>query len=95
MCFHWEHSNGEWVTPQCPDTFREPVMQRAFAAFVAQPQQVKELAIQDLHNVHETDPTVVADIKKVLGGLESLRLNIVNEHWDDPPSDTYKVFPLN
>lgn len=70
-------------------------MQRAFAAFVAQPKQVKELAIQDLHNVHETDPTVVADMKKVLGGLESLRLNIVNEHWDDPPSDTYKVFPLN
>lgn len=90
LCFHWEHSNGQWVTPQCTDTFREPVMTRAFAAFVAQPQQLKELAIQDLHNVHETDPTVVADIKKVLGGLESLRLNIVNEHWDDPPSDTYK-----
>lgn len=69
-------------------------MKRAFAALAAQPQQLKELAIQDLHNVNETDPTVVADIKKVLGDFESLRLNIVNEHWDDPPSDTYKVLPL-
>ncbi|OJJ06492.1 hypothetical protein ASPVEDRAFT_140900 [Aspergillus versicolor CBS 583.65] len=90
LCFHWEHSNGEWVTPQPTETFRSPVMERVFAALAAMPQKVNELAIQDLHNANETDPTVVADIKQVLGGIQSLRLNIVNELWDDPPSDTYK-----
>ncbi|KAL4978169.1 hypothetical protein BDW66DRAFT_130447 [Aspergillus desertorum] len=78
--FHPEHSNNGWhEVPQEMD-FRSPIMQRAFAAFAAQPQPLKELAIADLHNVNETDAKAVSNIKKVLGALQSLRLNTTNEH---------------
>ncbi|KAL5001080.1 hypothetical protein BDV10DRAFT_199377 [Aspergillus recurvatus] len=44
--------------------FRSPVMQRAFAALAAQPQPLKEQAIAELHNLSETGPTAVSNIKK-------------------------------
>ncbi|KAL4992190.1 hypothetical protein BDW68DRAFT_197395 [Aspergillus falconensis] len=78
--FHPEHSNNEWHEVPQEMAFRSPSMQRAFAAFAAQPRPLKELAIADLHNLNETDPTAVSDIEKVLGGLQALRLNITNEH---------------
>ncbi|KAL4907077.1 hypothetical protein BDW74DRAFT_176679 [Aspergillus multicolor] len=81
LIFHQEHANNEWHdVPQELEPFRSPVMKRAFAAFARLPQPLKELAIRDLHNAYETDPTVVDDIKSVLVGLQSLRLNITNEH---------------
>ncbi|KAL4755336.1 hypothetical protein BDW72DRAFT_189100 [Aspergillus terricola var. indicus] len=78
--FHPEHSNQEWHDVPQEMAFRSPVVQRAFAAFAAQPQPLKELALADLHNVNETDPKTVSNIRKVLSALQSLRLNITNEH---------------
>ncbi|KAL4804169.1 hypothetical protein BDV18DRAFT_162577 [Aspergillus unguis] len=79
LCFHWDHVN-EFVGISQVLEFRAAVMRKAFAAFASLPQLLKELTIKDLHNVSETDPTVVADMAKVLSGLRALRLNIINEH---------------
>ncbi|KAL4816243.1 hypothetical protein BDW67DRAFT_191150 [Aspergillus spinulosporus] len=78
--FHREHSNNEWHDVPQEMSFRSSVMQRAFAASAAQPQPLKELALANLHNVNETDPKAVSNIRKVLSTLQSLRLNITNEH---------------
>lgn len=55
-------------------------MKQVISSLVSAPRLPRELAIQDLANVNETDSAVVAMIAKVLGGLQSLRLNIANEH---------------
>jgi hypothetical protein len=59
---------------------REGILKRAMSTFASLPRPLQEIAIRDLQNVNTTDPTVAADIAKVLGGLRSLRLNITNEH---------------
>ncbi|KAL4767377.1 hypothetical protein BDW60DRAFT_155520 [Aspergillus nidulans var. acristatus] len=80
LCFHPEHTNYEWHPVPQEMSFRSPVVQRAFAAFAAQPQPLKELALAELHNINETDLRAVSNIRRVLSALQSLRLNITNEH---------------
>ncbi|RDW58579.1 uncharacterized protein DSM5745_11270 [Aspergillus mulundensis] len=81
LIFHPEHSNNEWQdVPQELEAFRAPVTKKAFGAFASLPLPLKELVIRDLHNAYEEDPTVLDNINTVLTGLQSLRLNITNEH---------------
>lgn len=59
------------------------------------PKLPRELAIQELANVNETDPAAVSSIKRVLGGLQSLRLNISNEHDEgNGENDLYVGTPV-
>ncbi|KAL4863466.1 hypothetical protein BDV12DRAFT_206461 [Aspergillus spectabilis] len=78
------HKEAVWETSywvDVPQEFeqREAIMKRAMKIFASLPRPLQELAIRDLQNVNTTDPTVAADIAKVLGSLKSLRLNITNE----------------
>lgn len=72
--------DNHWGDDPQDSEFRLNVIKQFMSSFSSAPQLPRELAIQDLHNVNETDPTVIAMITKVLGGLQSLRLNIMNEH---------------
>ena len=60
----------------------------------------QELATQDLQNINATDPNVEDSITKVLENLQSLRLNIANEHKGDGEYDIdvvendVEVFPI-
>lgn len=60
--------------------FRSNVMKQLMPSISSLPRLPRELAICDMQNVNETDPKTVAMITKVLEGLQSLRLNITNEH---------------
>ncbi|PGH13893.1 hypothetical protein AJ80_06162 [Polytolypa hystricis UAMH7299] len=72
--------DNDWGDERHDQQFRLNVIKQIMSSLLSAPQLPQELAIQDMHNVNETDPTVVAMITKVLGGLQSLRLNIMNEH---------------
>ncbi|KAL4965001.1 uncharacterized protein BDV14DRAFT_173546 [Aspergillus stella-maris] len=75
--FHPEVEEDEWdEAPQGMD-FRSCVMEQSLEALVDMP-SVKELAIRDLQNVNEKDPKTIMDLKKVLGRLKALRLNVAN-----------------
>ncbi|KAL4932558.1 uncharacterized protein BDV17DRAFT_288071 [Aspergillus undulatus] len=88
--FHREYTNNEHAEVPQELEFRSPVIQRAFAAFASLSQPLKHLSIRDLHNINETAEEVVAYIQKVLGGLESLRLNITNKHREYHGEMDYK-----
>ncbi|KAL3493941.1 hypothetical protein BJX62DRAFT_199362 [Aspergillus germanicus] len=72
-----EENDWNWVT-QTID-FRHSVLRKVFAVLANLPRLPTELALQDLQNVNPTDANTKRDIKKVLGGLKSLRLHIANE----------------
>ncbi|PTU20426.1 hypothetical protein P175DRAFT_0481806 [Aspergillus ochraceoroseus IBT 24754] len=84
LCFHHtcvEETSDHWVDDIPQDiNFRSTVMQRFTDVVASLPHLPQELIIQDLQNINDTDSTVVANIRKILGGLKSLRLNITNEH---------------
>ncbi|KAL4789502.1 hypothetical protein BDV19DRAFT_396957 [Aspergillus venezuelensis] len=88
--FHREHTNNDFGEAPQEVEFRSLVMKHAFNAFASLPQPLKYLAIRDLHNINETDETAIANIQKVLRGLESLRLNITNEHREYHGEMDYK-----
>ncbi|KAL3444582.1 hypothetical protein BJX65DRAFT_170395 [Aspergillus insuetus] len=81
LCFHpecdGEENDWNWVTQTIE--FRHSVLRKTFAILANLPRLPTELAIQDLQNINPTGADVERDIKKVLGGLKSLRLNIANE----------------
>jgi hypothetical protein len=72
-----EENDWNWVT-QTID-FRHSVLRKVFAVLANLPRLPTELALQDLQNVNPTDADTKRDIRKVLGGLKSLRLHIANE----------------
>lgn len=55
------------------------------------PRSLQELAIRDLENVNSFDATTVAMTTRVLEGLRSLRLNILNESNGAAPEYDYEV----
>ncbi|KAL4936732.1 hypothetical protein BDV06DRAFT_86642 [Aspergillus oleicola] len=75
--FHPEVAEGDWDDAPQEMPFRSCVMEQSLDALAEMP-NVKELAIRDLQNVNERDPKTIADLKKVLSRLRSLRLNIAN-----------------
>ncbi|KAL3480635.1 hypothetical protein BJX99DRAFT_5453 [Aspergillus californicus] len=92
--------------PECPDEhdrfgdvpqdedLRTAVMKKALSTLAAFP-QLKELALRDLWNVHDSDPKVTADLYKVLARLRSLRLNIINVNQGmSGSSDYHREAPL-
>ncbi|PLB45029.1 hypothetical protein P170DRAFT_415935 [Aspergillus steynii IBT 23096] len=79
--------------------FRHSVMKSFMKALASLPQPIRELGIRDLQNINETDEEVFRDIKKVLAGLHTLRLNVTNEHSegngenDLEQDEPHKFFP--
>ncbi|KAL4940612.1 hypothetical protein BDV06DRAFT_230202 [Aspergillus oleicola] len=88
--FHWEHSSSDFAEIPQDIQWRRLVMSDVFLQLAALPQPLKHLALRDVYNVNETGVPVEAAIKKVLGGLESLRLNITNEHREFHGEVDYK-----
>ncbi|KAL4876834.1 hypothetical protein BJY04DRAFT_222681 [Aspergillus karnatakaensis] len=84
----WEIS--DWVdTPQEVEQ-RDAIMKRGMRTFASLPNPLKDLAIRDLQDINTSDPTVAADIATVLGGLQSLRLNLTHEHREHHGEMDYK-----
>ncbi|PLB45143.1 hypothetical protein P170DRAFT_467718 [Aspergillus steynii IBT 23096] len=83
--FHHECQSPLWVEmmtdiiPQEPN-FRRYVLKLFMESLALLPQPVRELGIHDLQNVNQSKEHIVENIRKVLGGLDTLRLNIANEH---------------
>ncbi|KAJ0426751.1 hypothetical protein BJY00DRAFT_306746 [Aspergillus carlsbadensis] len=73
-----EENDWNWVTQTI--AFRHSVLRKTFAILANLPRLPRELAIRNLQNINPTGADVERDIKKVLTGLRSLRLNIANEH---------------
>ncbi|KAL4994963.1 hypothetical protein BDV10DRAFT_188511 [Aspergillus recurvatus] len=64
------------------------VFQRSMAVLASLPRLPQELAIQDLaiqelQNINPEDPDAIANLNKVLGNIQSLRLNIANQLGPD------------
>ncbi|KAE8155013.1 hypothetical protein BDV25DRAFT_135350 [Aspergillus avenaceus] len=79
--------------------FRSTIFRAFVSALEKLDTPIRELAIRDLQNVNETDPDVLASLRKILGNLRSLRLNIANEHnegngeYDLEYEEPHKFFP--
>ena len=82
LCFSHDCHNGtSWLKEVAQDNkFRAAVLNKFMSSLLSLPRPPRELAIRDLQNINTTDPATVAMITKVLGGLQSLRLNIMSEH---------------
>ncbi|KAL4971348.1 hypothetical protein BDW66DRAFT_146291 [Aspergillus desertorum] len=74
--FHWECPENPYRVVQ-EEAFRSEVMQQGLQALAAIP-GLKDLALQDMYNVNETDPEDVTNRNMILSRLRSLRLNITN-----------------
>lgn len=79
-CYGLESTDSAWYDCQQGLPFRHGVLKAFMKSLASMLQPIRELGIHDLQNTNETDEVVVRDIKKVLGGLHTLRLNITNEH---------------
>lgn len=86
--------NGIWGDERHDRTFRLNAIKMLVSSLLSAPQLPRELSIQDLHNVHDTNPVVVGMIARVLGGLQSLRLNVRNEHFEANTELDYEVFSV-
>lgn len=83
---YWEFANQNW---QC----RLEVLSQVMSLLVSSTRLPQELAIQDLQNINATDPNMADSITKVLGTLQTLRINISNENFGSRESG-YEVFPI-
>lgn len=61
------------------ELYRATVLRWLFAGLASMEQPLKELAIQNLQNVSPRNKGIIAQIKRVLQGLNSLRVNVVHE----------------
>ncbi|KAK2768532.1 hypothetical protein FQN54_000388 [Arachnomyces sp. PD_36] len=82
LCFSHDCENSDIFIAGPPQTslFRSIVMNKFMSSLSSLPRLPRELAIRNLQNINATDPTTKAMITLVLKGLQSLRLNIINEH---------------
>ena len=88
---HQVARDGYWSGVRQSSEFRQEAIKQIMSSLVSAPKLPRELAIQNLHNVKDEDPTAVEMITKVLQGLQSLRLNIVNEDSESSPEYNYMV----
>ncbi|KAL4862215.1 hypothetical protein BDV12DRAFT_190563 [Aspergillus spectabilis] len=81
LIFHPDCDGGEndWGDVQQTTSFRDAVIQKTMSILASLPRLPRELGIQDLQNINPSDSGVVQDLEKVLGGVQSLRLNVANE----------------
>ncbi|KAJ5201648.1 uncharacterized protein N7498_006311 [Penicillium cinerascens] len=61
------------------ELYRATVLRWLFAGLASMEQPLKEFAIQNLQNISPRNKDIIAQIKRLLQGLESLRLNVVHE----------------
>ncbi|PLB55531.1 hypothetical protein P170DRAFT_399698 [Aspergillus steynii IBT 23096] len=79
-CYGLISLDSLWYDCQQEPPFRESVLGSFMESLSSLPHPIQELGIRDLQNINQTDETIVGNIKKVLIGLSTLRLNITNEH---------------
>ncbi|KAE8361241.1 hypothetical protein BDV27DRAFT_167134 [Aspergillus caelatus] len=79
-----ERWRDEW--PQTP-TYREKVLSVFFSWLTSLDVPIKELAIRNVQDRKIEHAEVRALMAKVLGSLQSLRLNIVTEHYEASPEE--------
>lgn len=82
-----------WIDERHHWRFRHNVIKQVMSALLSAPDRLpRELAIQNLHNINVEDPDAAEMIARVLGGgLQSLRLNITNEHRESNGEVDFQV----
>ena len=73
------------------ELYRASVLRWLFAGLASMEQHLKEFAIQNLQNVSPRNKDIIAQIKRVLQGLKSLRLNVVHELDSAAPETELEV----
>ncbi|KAI9039225.1 uncharacterized protein KD926_009859 [Aspergillus affinis] len=79
-CYSPRSIESIYVDCQQEPDFRESVLESFMESLTSLPRPIQELGLRDLQNLNQTDEALVENIKEVLRGLHTLRLNITNEH---------------
>lgn len=84
-----DDGGGEMWRNQWPQTpsYREEVLRVFFSWLTSLDVPIKELAVRNLQDRNTQDGEIRAMMEKVLGSLQSLRLNIVTERYEASPEE--------